>query len=1379
MKESQEAILTEERSIMHPGELLLEGFMKPKGVTQYRLAQELGVPQIRISEIVRGKRAISADTALRLARFFEDTTADFWMDRQRKFDLAIEKGRLGEDLERVRPQTVVRGTMRAGRALSLRTLVDANDLVGWADRREAQGQLPRVVRDLVLATVGRAERVVFSADEGVQLSGWDGIVDASEGNAFVPDGLSAWELGTNRDVKRKADADYAKRVKDPLGLDPAEATFVFVTPRYWPKKREWAAKKRAEGVWRDVRVHDAEDLETWLEFAPGVHVRLSTLIGKHPEGVSALRSFWEGWPGVTKVPLSAELVVSGRNEDAERVLEWLRGGPSSLALRAESKEEAIAFLAAALYRMPETEREAFFARSIVVEDGEAWRQLSGFGEGLVLVPRFDVRDADVVPGGHHVLVPLGRGEGRRSTTSMELPRPRRDDAKKALLEMGYAEEKVEDLATLARRSPLALRRKLAVHEHVKRPKWAEPPEARSLLPAMLIGAWEGTNAGDREIVGRLAGRPYEEFENDLVGWANVPDPPVRSVGETWLIASKEDAWTLLAEFITRDDLDAFEEVVLEVLGEVDPGFDLPEDQRWAAAVYGKSLPHSGLLREGLAETLALMGARSETTSFSTKNSGQERANAIARKLLARANDDWRVWASLSNVLPLLAEAAPGVFLEAAEKGASGERPVLVELFSEPGPFGGSPHTGLLWALEALAWDPDHLGYAARILARLAALDPYPDSRLMSRPQTSLKEIFQLWHPQTKAGPEKRMRVLKSLRRREPEVTWRLLCGMLPEVAGGFSTPTHSPRWRDWTPGEPTTVTYGELWAGTREVLERLLENVGTDGGRWRDLIEKIGSLPKEQQDAVVEELLRVDVGSFAPEDRLTVRDALRSKISRHREFPDAHWAMPVEQVDKLQGAYERFEADDPVSRYAWLFSHHPKLLEPSGREWAVKRGDVEAARLQAAQKVYATGGYKLLLDLATGAEVPGELGVTLGKSEILTAEEEDDLLRQGLGVSDGPLGYLARGFAVGRFRERSWPWVEAKVSEVSGWSAGQKAAFFTTLPFEGRTWDELEAMQDEEALRLYWSQISVYGLNNAADCGRAVDEFITHGRPYAAVDLISLHLGEEEAAVTPSMMADALERMIRSAPEERLDWTLFSHPMSEVLDAIEASDEIEEERIAALEWNFLPLFGHHGRTPRILHRELSRNPGFFAEIIALVFKAENEEQRELSEEEYNRARLAYELLESWRSVPGLKEDGSVDLDILSRWVDEARKATHAAGRGTVADLRIGQVLASSPKGSDDAWPDVAVRDLIDDLGEEDIERGFEMGVYNSRGTFSRSLTEGGEQERQLSERYKGYADALNDEWPRPAAMLRRIADVYASEARREDVEAELREDLWR
>ena len=84
---------------IHPGEVLLKEFLEPLGLSQYRLAKDLSVPPRRINEIVQGKRAISADTALRLARYFR-TTDRFWLNLQSRFDLEIERDRLGSRLAR-------------------------------------------------------------------------------------------------------------------------------------------------------------------------------------------------------------------------------------------------------------------------------------------------------------------------------------------------------------------------------------------------------------------------------------------------------------------------------------------------------------------------------------------------------------------------------------------------------------------------------------------------------------------------------------------------------------------------------------------------------------------------------------------------------------------------------------------------------------------------------------------------------------------------------------------------------------------------------------------------------------------------------------------------------------------------------------------------------------------------------------------------------------------------------------------------------------------------------------------------------------------------------------------------------------------------------
>jgi addiction module HigA family antidote len=89
-------------SPIHPGEVLLEEYLEPLGVTQHRLAVAIGVPPRRINEIVHGKRRISADTALRLARYF-GTREGFWLNLQSRYDIESERDRLGQTLDEIEP----------------------------------------------------------------------------------------------------------------------------------------------------------------------------------------------------------------------------------------------------------------------------------------------------------------------------------------------------------------------------------------------------------------------------------------------------------------------------------------------------------------------------------------------------------------------------------------------------------------------------------------------------------------------------------------------------------------------------------------------------------------------------------------------------------------------------------------------------------------------------------------------------------------------------------------------------------------------------------------------------------------------------------------------------------------------------------------------------------------------------------------------------------------------------------------------------------------------------------------------------------------------------------------------------------------------------
>ena len=143
---------------------------------------------------------------------------------------------------------------------------DPSQIDNWADRQAARGQLPTLIRKLLIATLPDPEpKIDMPSGSSISFPGWDGLLEVDCGNSWAPAGVSGWEFSCNKNITDKADKDYRKRTNDPLGIDIRTSTFVFVTPRRWNGKRRWVRERCEEGQWRDVRAHDADDLVAWLE----------------------------------------------------------------------------------------------------------------------------------------------------------------------------------------------------------------------------------------------------------------------------------------------------------------------------------------------------------------------------------------------------------------------------------------------------------------------------------------------------------------------------------------------------------------------------------------------------------------------------------------------------------------------------------------------------------------------------------------------------------------------------------------------------------------------------------------------------------------------------------------------------------------------------------------------------------------------------------------------------------------------------------------------------------------------------------------------------------------------------------------------------------
>lgn len=1249
--------------------------------------------------------------------------------------------------------------------------IKAIDLNSWAARRDTQALLPQLIRWLIHATIEDPLYVGIPAGESVQIGGWDGIVKVSEGNAWVPEGFSTWEFGTNNDPKKKADGDYDKRCKDSLGVIPGETTFVFVTPRRWVKKDEWVQQKNQEGIWAEVRVYDADDLEQWLEQAPAVHSWLARLLGKWSEGFQDLTNFWEEWINSTEPPMSTELHLAGREELVEKLKTWLDDSrASSLVVQGDSREEAIAFFGATIFQMSEVERTIYLARCLIIRNEQAWPQLITIDKNLILIPAFDKPSGldNIVRRGHHVFLPIGNEIGTYSET-LQLPRLAREGFEQALLDMRLPKVRVQKLVRESRRNLLILRRLLAKTPEVHEPNWAKPEVGSSLIPVLLAGAWNDENEEDRKVIEEIARKPYREILQALSRWAKESEPPVHNVGKIWQLISREDSWHLLSRFLTNDDINIFTQVALSVLETLDPRYDLSPNHRSFAAMYGRILPHSYWLRQGIAETLVFLATRGEGFRNGNVSSYQNHVNSIVYQLL-KPEAGWKQWASLSDLLPVLAEAAPDSFLNAVDNALAGDEPFLLY---------GSPHIPLLWALETTAWEPMYLGQVTLILGKLTRLDP--GGRLANRPFNSLCEIFACWCPQTPATLNQRLTVIDTLLKREPDVAWKLLLRLLPERSPGVVfRSTHRPHWREWGANWTPGVTNSEYWQTINQIADRLLLCVGDNRERWDNLIELFASFPQPYYDKITEQLEKIDIDTFNQETLLKIWEGLRKVIYNHRKFADADWALPKEVVDRLYLVYQKFKPKDLIEQHIWLFTK-PILLDAVKLDWGKRDELLKKAREEAVLTIYREGNLTALLNLAKRINNPREIGSILGETEI-ALEIEDEILNVSQNNDDESIKALLIGFVWSKFQACGWQWVEKLIPEFIQKSVQQRVDFLRGLPFEKQTWD-LAASLGQETDFLYWQQVNVYNNKfNKNDCEELVHKLLEVGRVFSSLNMVALfsvNKTDNHSPLSCQLLVEILERAIvkeEEIAEPISDFNSLQNDVEEIFQLIENSEEIEETRLAKLEWAYLPFLIDSTRQPQLLHRELSKDPFFFAKVLEAIYDSEQNDQddsKEIAEQKANLVYRASELLESWKQLPGLDKNGIVDLETLRKWVMQARDACRSIGRGTIGDQKIGQILAYAPADLNGVWPDIAVREIIEETASKDIEQGVEIGIFNKRGVWIKSPREGGLQERKLAESYRHHATAIEDTWPRTAALLRRIADSYKDDADREDISAEL------
>lgn len=877
--------------------------------------------------------------------------------------------------------------------------------------------------------------------------------------------------------------------------------------------------------------------------------------------------------------------------------------------------------------------------------------------------------------------------------------------------------------------------------------------------AALLGEWNEANEADCRLVSSIAGSPFSLWLKSAREVLLQSSSRIKCKDGHWSISERSIVLSDIAPHIFNEHLERLGQVAIDVLSEVDPKFEMPTDERILAGMRGKRMTYSRDARQGIAECLAILGNLQRSLPSCNHDKVEATVFVAVRDVLNNAGG--LTWASLNDLLPLLAEASPNAFLSAVEAGLNANICPFDEVFDqeESGFMGATYMSGLLWALETLAWDAASLSRVVLCLGDLAARDS--GGSWSNRPSNSLVNILLPWLPQTTATLAQQAAAVRALILESPVVGWTLVLGLLPN-SHSTSSGTRKPIWLkvipdDWKEG----ITNQDYWKQVEIYAGFAIDLAVADTTRLSQLTKHFADLPPLSQKRLLAHLSSEQVLTLSEPEREKIWSALVELISKHKRHLAAPWALPTDRLGETSAVADRIAPLNPSMLYQRLFSNNDfDLFDSDDDDYNAQQVKLQDRR-QAAVKLIAAAGINDVIEFARVVESPWQVGLALGL--IASDGSFDAVLLPSMLDGDARLrDSFLYGFVSGRFQSSGMHWVEQL--KIERWVPGQIGQFLTFLPFSSEVWAVASRVLGEDESP-YWTRTfaNAYQANGPLDI--AVDQLLRYGRPYAAIRC----LGKLRHAKIPMVSAWIVKALLDALQSTEPTGQMDSHQIVELIKYLQDDKTANQDDVANVEWAYLPLLDHgHDTRPKTLERRMANEPDYYLAVIRLVFRSKNDEQQvrpEATEGEKAIASNAYRLLNRWERPPGLADDGLFDPKWLNAWLDEVKRKSTDSGHFDISMSVVGQVMTHAPADPGGLWIDQAAAAALNGRDVETMRDGFRTQLFNSRGVFSPT---GGAGERALAAKYRWRAAEVDEAgFTRLATTLRDLADSYERYAKRE------------
>lgn len=581
----------------------------------------------------------------------------------------------------------------------------------------------------------------------------------------------------------------------------------------------------------------------------------------------------------------------------------------------------------------------------------------------------------------------------------------------------------------------------------------------------------------------------------------------------------------------------------------------------------------------------------------------------------------------------------------------------------------------------------------------------------------------------------------------------------------WCTSNSRPSWRDDDAGSDSDK--GIYYPSYLSDLGRLcLDLAEKHPERIAQLVKVIDSF----EGGYLEELLNFieNAHQFLDDEKEVIRASLRNYLN----WKSSDKTKNIEQLKRLRKVYDLLSPKELTVRYRWLFSNSGiNLPEGECRDWEKYNELIKLHRKEAIEDIYEYSDLDGLFEFID--VVDDKYTICRLIAEMLMDSDFNSLFKniwelfekKGYPFQDSSIeGFL--GILSHNKPEELLTNVNSTFNNIDI-LANKKAAFLSCLPPNTRVLTYINNSSDS-IKDSYWQNVKhKYILQD--EQSTFVDKFVQYDRFRSAFDVLRYNL----KGYPFELVYEILQKIYTVDEPNGVFPT--GYDLQKAINYIKDCKSISTEKLAQLEFKYFSLLNVHRNIPPNLKTELLSNPESLIELICLVYKPESQKEKtDINEAERFAAETAWKVLHYGRGVPGLDDEGVINIRDFKSWVTQVRQLGKEKDRSIMTDQTIGQWISVCPEEKDGSWPSTVVCELLEQFDAHEIRVSFSLGVRNNRGVTSRSPYSGGEQERNLSENYRGYAKQITFIYPQTASMLEQLAKYYENDAKGEDNRAQLR-----